>query len=113
MDPMFRAIQALMDPNFRLKIKCKEGYKCQRRLDLINEEIDATYRERGIPVYQDPTYDPKPFIRANKMLRWHITHCKTCSEHIYDPQGVATTQKKIIIPDHGRYPPDGLPHAPE
>jgi hypothetical protein len=77
---MFRAIQVLMDPNFRLKIKCREGYKYQRRLDLINEEIDNTYRERGIPVYQDPTYDPKPFIFANKMLCWHLSHCAICTK---------------------------------
>ena len=72
-----------MDPNFRLKIKCKERYKCNQRIDLINKELD----DREIPVWQDPNYDPRPFIRANQMLCWHITHCKTCSEHTYDPQG--------------------------
>ena len=50
MDPMFRSIQALMDPNFRLKIKCREGHKLRKQLEYWTIEAD-----RQDPVHNKTT----------------------------------------------------------
>src|ERR1700730_10360664 len=74
---MFRSIQALMDPNFRLKIKCREGHKLRKQLEYWTIEAD-----RQDPVH-NRNYDPRPYIRAEAVLESHNNRCETRNPYHY------------------------------